>query len=151
MGNYIFFIGLFIITGALEDTGILKNLAMILSKNFGSTPKLFGMFLIIMSFVVSGFFDNIPFTATMIPVIKMLPSINSTFVNLNPYWWALSLGVCFGGNLTQIGASANIVAITMLLKYSKRSVSFKEYMKFSLIPSLISLIISIAYVEFRYF
>lgn len=150
-GTIFFFIGLFIITGALEDTGILKNLAMILSKNFGSTPKLFGMFLIIMSFVVSGFFDNIPFTATMIPVIKMLPSINSTFVNLNPYWWALSLGVCFGGNLTQIGASANIVAITMLLKYSKRSVSFKEYMKFSIIPSLISLIVSIAYVEFRYF
>ncbi|ONN26469.1 citrate transporter [Thermosipho affectus] len=146
-----FFIGLFIITGALEDTGILKQVALVLSENFGNSPRLFGLGLIVMSFFVSGFFDNIPFTATMIPVIKMLPSINSSFSNLMPYWWALSLGVCYGGNFTPIGASANIVAITMLVKYSKKNVSFKDFFKFSVIPSLVSLIISIVYIEIRYF
>lgn len=150
-GTIFFFIGLFIITGALEDTGILKQVAVFFSKEFGSSPRLFGMVLIIMSFFVSGFFDNIPFTATMIPVIKMLPSINASFVNLTPFWWALSLGVCYGGNLTPIGASANIVAITMLLKYSNKKVSFVDYMKFSLVPSIISLLIAILYVEIRYF
>lgn len=150
-GTIFFFLGLFIITGALEDTGILKQVAVFFSKEFGSSPRLFGMVLIIMSFFVSGFFDNIPFTATMIPVIKMLPSINASFVNLTPFWWALSLGVCYGGNLTPIGASANIVAITMLLKYSNKKVSFVDYMKFSLVPSIISLLIAILYVEIRYF
>ncbi|ABR31420.1 citrate transporter [Thermosipho melanesiensis] len=146
-----FFIGLFIITGALEDTGILRQIALVLSENFGDTPSIFGIGLIVTSFFISGFFDNIPFTATMIPVIKMLPTINASFSNLMPFWWALSLGVCYGGNFTPIGASANIVAITMLIKYSKRSVSFKEFLKFSLVPSIISLIISILYVEIRYF
>lgn len=150
-GTIFFFIGLFIITGALEDTGILKQVAVFFSKEFGSSPRLFGIVLIIMSFFVSSFFDNIPFTATMIPVIKMLPSINASFVNLTPFWWALSLGVCYGGNLTPIGASANIVAITMLLKYSNKKVSFVDYMKFSLVPSIISLLIAILYVEIRYF
>jgi len=150
-GTIFFFIGLFIITGALEDTGILKQVAVFFSKEFGSSPRVFGMVLIIMSFFVSGFFDNIPFTATMIPVIKMLPTINPSLVNLTPFWWSLSLGVCFGGNLTPIGASANIVAITMLLKYSNKKVSFVDYMKFSFVPSIISLVIAILYVEIRYF
>lgn len=150
-GTIFFFIGLFILTGALEDTGILRMFAIFLSEKFGSSPRIFGMALIIMSFIISGFFDNIPFTATMIPVIKMLPTISSTFTNIMPFWWALSLGVCFGGNFTQIGASANLVAVTMLFKYSKKSVSFKKYLKFSLIPSIISLIVSVLYVEIRYF
>jgi len=150
-GTIFFFIGLFIITGALEDTGILKQVAMFFSSEFGSSPRLFGLVLIIMSFIISGFFDNIPFTATMIPVIKMLPTINTSLSNLTPFWWGLSLGVCFGGNLTPIGASANIVAITMLLKYSNKKVTFSDYMKFSLVPSIISLIVAIIYVEIRYF
>ncbi|MDN5324690.1 MAG: hypothetical protein PWP02_400 [Thermosipho sp. (in: thermotogales)] len=150
-GTIFFFIGLFIITGALEDTGILKQVAMFFSREFGSSPRLFGLVLIVMSFIISGFFDNIPFTATMIPVIKMLPTINTSLSNLTPFWWGLSLGVCFGGNLTPIGASANIVAITMLLKYSNKKVTFSDYMKFSLVPSIISLMVAIIYVEIRYF
>ncbi|MBO8160231.1 MAG: anion permease [Thermosipho sp. (in: Bacteria)] len=149
-GTIFFFIGLFIITGALEDTGILKQIAIFFSERFGSSPRLFGMVLIVMSFFISGFFDNIPFTATMIPVIKLLPTINFSFSNLMPFWWGLSLGVCYGGNLTPIGASANIVAITMLLKYSNRKVSFKDYMKFSIVPSMISLVVAVVYVEIRY-
>ncbi|SHH22027.1 ArsB/NhaD family transporter [Thermosipho atlanticus] len=149
-GTIFFFIGLFIITGALEDTGILKQIAIFFSEKFGESPKLFGMLLIVMSFIISGFFDNIPFTATMIPIIKMLPGINVAFSNLTPFWWALSLGVCYGGNLTPIGASANIVALTMLLKYSNTKVSFKDFMKFSLVPSLISLAVAILYIEYRY-
>ncbi|MDK2885816.1 MAG: hypothetical protein PWP54_374 [Thermosipho sp. (in: thermotogales)] len=150
-GTIFFFIGLFIITGALEDTGILKQVAMFFSREFGSSPRLFGLVLIVMSFIISGFFDNIPFTATMIPVIKMLPTINTSLSNLTPFWWGLSLGVCFGGNLTPIGASANIVAITMLQKYSNKKVTFSDYMKFSLVPSIISLMVAIIYVEIRYF
>ncbi|QTA37504.1 anion permease [Thermosipho ferrireducens] len=150
-GTIFFFIGLFIITGALEDTGILSTVANILSNNLGDSPRMFGIVLMIASFFISGFFDNIPFTATMLPVIKMLPEINVNLTNLTPFWWGLSLGVCFGGNLTPIGASANIVAITMVSKYSNSKITFKDYMKLAIIPSLISLVISIVYVELRYF
>ncbi len=146
-----FFIGLFLLTGALEETGVLNFLAHSLEQNFGGSLAVFLPIMYIVAFVFSGFVDNIPFTATMIPVIKHLPSLNPTvFSNLDPLWWTLSIGVCFGGNLTPIGASANVVALTLLKKYEGKDVSYGRYMRFSLVPTLISMVMGLVYIFIRY-
>ncbi|HOO32392.1 MAG TPA: ArsB/NhaD family transporter [Thermotogota bacterium] len=146
-----FFIGLFLLTGALEETGILHFLANSLEEHFGSSLTVFLPVMYLVAFIFSGFVDNIPFTATMIPVIKHLPTLNPTvFSNLDPLWWTLSIGVCFGGNLTPIGASANVVAITFLKKYEGKDVSYGSYLKFSLIPTLISMVMGLLYIFIRY-
>jgi Na+/H+ antiporter NhaD/arsenite permease-like protein len=146
-----FFIGLFLLTGALEETGVLNFLAHSLSENFGSSLALFLPVMYLVAFFFSGFIDNIPFTATMIPIIKHLPNLNPTvFSNLDPLWWTLSIGVCFGGNLTPIGASANVVALTLLKKYQGKEVSYGRYLRFSLVPTLVSMVAGLIYVFVRY-
>ncbi len=146
-----FFIGLFLLTGALEETGVLNRLADFLELNFGGSLILFLPVLFAVSFIFSGFVDNIPFTATMIPVIKHLPNLNpSVFSDLHPVWWTLSLGVCFGGNLTPIGASANVVALSMLKKYKGKDISYGQFMRFALLPSAISFGTALVYIFLRY-
>jgi Na+/H+ antiporter NhaD/arsenite permease-like protein len=150
-GTIFFFIGLFLLTGALEETGVLNALAYFLESNFGHSLMIFLPVMYLVAFVFSGFVDNIPFTATMIPVIKHLPVLNPTvFADLSPVWWTLSIGVCFGGNLTPIGASANVVALTMLKKYSGKEISFGGYLKFAFLPSLTSFVAGLIYIFIRY-
>lgn len=147
-----FFVGLFLITGALEDTGVLERLAGYLEKAFGSSEKVFGLSLFSTSFIMSGFVDNIPFTATMIPIIRSLPRINpEVFVNLKPLWWALSLGACLGGNLTPIGASANVVALAILEKSQNNRVTFWKFLKGTLVTNILVFIIAAIYIDIRYF
>jgi len=96
--------------------------------------------------IVSGFIDNIPFAATMIPVIKQLPQINpGAFSNIQPFWYALSLGACLGGNLTPVGASANVVGLSLLKKHKGIDISFKDFMKFGSVAVGISLVLSNVY------
>ena len=134
-----FFMGLFILTGALEDTGVLRSVADFLESNFGMSLMVFAPVLYTFSFFLSGFVDNIPFTATMIPVIKHLPEINSqVFSNLDPIWWSLSVGVCMGGNLTAIGASANVVAISLMKKHYGSKMSFTKYFLYALPVTMMS-------------
>ena len=92
--------------------------------------------------IVSGFLDNIPFTITMIPIVKLM--LETTPIPNDILWWALSLGACFGGNLTMIGASANIVSVGMA-KQSKVNISFVEFMKSSALITIITLIIASVY------
>ncbi|HPE69522.1 MAG TPA: ArsB/NhaD family transporter [Thermotogota bacterium] len=146
-----FFVGLFLITGALEETGVLQTVAHFLESRFGGSLSLFQPALFGFSFVMSGLVDNIPFTATMIPVIKHLPDLNPTmFTNLNPLWWSLSLGVCLGGNLTAIGASANVIGISLMRKHYHIKMGFVEFLKHSWIASLISLVVGVGYILIRY-
>jgi len=130
---------------------VLNRLADFLELNFGGSLILFLPVLFAVSFIFSGFVDNIPFTATMIPVIKHLPNLNpSVFSDLHPVWWTLSLGVCFGGNLTPIGASANVVALSMLKKYKGKDISYGQFMRFALLPSAISFGTALVYIFLRY-
>ena len=129
----IFFTGLFVVVGILEEIGLISLLAKIVIGITGGEPWITFHAIIWMSAIASAFIDNIPFTATMVPIIETLnlsPSINFTFGNLdiNPLWWALALGADLGGNGTLIGSSAGVVAVGISLKYGHK-ISFIRWFK----------------------
>ena len=101
-----FFAGLFVIVGALAETGVIGMLANGLIDATGGNVFITMLVLLIGSAVISSFLDNIPFVATMIPILL---AMESTGMDVTPLWWAVSLGACLGGNGTLIGASANVV------------------------------------------
>ena len=147
----LFFFGLFIIVGGLEETGILKKLAEHLVTISMGSFKLAEILILNVSGIASAFVDNIPYTATMIPIIKKLPNVHpSLFFNLQPLWWALSLGACLGGNGTSIGASANVVGLALLKRFAKREISFTEFMKVGAVVLIVSLTVSSMYMILRY-
>ena len=104
-----FFIGLFIVVHGLDSTGLLKLLADNVLALTGGNLSATAMVILWASAILSAFVDNIPFVATMIPLIKAMAPTFGGPEGLMPLWWALSLGACLGGNGTLIGASANLV------------------------------------------
>lgn len=147
-GTILFFFGLFIMTGGLVETGILKDFTYVLVDIAGKSMRSFAMMLIGVSGIISGFVDNIPFTATLIPVIKNLQHVNpETFSNLKPLWYSLSLGACLGGNFTPIGASANIISLAMLKQFKNEEIKFIDFLKFSVLIVAVNLIFSAIYIE----
>ncbi|MEW9122621.1 MAG: ArsB/NhaD family transporter [Thermotaleaceae bacterium] len=142
-----FFLFLFILVGTLEDLGIIE---MIAKGVIGITQGnlLFTAFLILwISGIASAFLDNIPFVATMIPLIHSIGSLTS--MNIEPLWWALALGACLGGNGTLVGASANVVVAGILEKHRHR-ISFMDYMKIGFPLMLLSIVISTVYLYLFY-
>jgi len=137
-----FFVGLFILVGALEEYGVIEWIAHNVFLNVGDNPYVVVLVVEWVAGIASGFLDNIPFTITMIPIIEIMNDANPQFQNL--LWWALALGACLGGNITIIGASANIVSIGIAKKYGVK-ISFLDFMKFGAVISLISLIIASLY------
>ncbi len=132
----LFFSGLFILVGILEEKGVIEWIARTIFLRSEHNPYVMMLTVLWVSGLVSGFIDNIPFTITMIPIVRLM--LESQAVPHNVLWWALSLGACLGGNLTLIGASANIVSCGMAKKYGY-AVSFFEYMRTSAIATIISL------------
>ncbi|WP_124065525.1 ArsB/NhaD family transporter [Clostridium sp. E02] len=121
----LFFIGLFVVVGGLKDTGVIQMLA---NGLLGITKghQIITMVVILwISAVVSGFLDNIPFVATMIPLIL---TMQSSGMVVEPLWWALSLGACLGGNGTLVGASANVV-LSDISKKNGYPITFAYYLK----------------------
>ncbi|MCR1934639.1 ArsB/NhaD family transporter [Clostridium tepidum] len=141
-GTIFFFIGLFIMTGVLEDVGIMEILAQKTLSLTKGNLVMTGIFVLWISAIASAFIDNIPFVATMIPLIKAMGTMGG--MDIVPLWWALSLGACLGGNGTMIGASANLVVIGIAEK-SGYKISFKDYFKLGFPVMLVSIIISTAY------
>lgn len=137
-----FFLGLFVITGAMEHVGLMSEIAHLLVNISRGSTTLLASIIVWASGIISGFVDNIPFTAAMIPVIKQLPTINPTFSNIEPFWYSLALGACLGGNLTPVGASANVIGLSLLKKYKNQYISFTKFLKYGFIVALISLGIS---------
>ncbi|MBR2520017.1 MAG: ArsB/NhaD family transporter [Selenomonadaceae bacterium] len=142
-----FFGGLFILVGALVETGVIKMLAEEAIKITQGDVTLTAMIILWMSALASAFIDNIPFVATMIPLIKDMGAMGLT--NLDPMWWSLALGACLGGNGTLIGASANVVVASMAAQRG-RAISFIGFMKVAFPLMILSIIISTVYVYFRY-
>ena len=140
----LFFIGLFILVGILEEKGVIDWIAHNVFLKIGDNPYVVVLTVLWVSGIASGFLDNIPFTITMIPVVQLM--MQTSPVPNNILWWALALGACFGGNLTMIGASANIVSIGMA-KQSGVNISFLEFMKTSAIITLVCLCIASAYLS----
>ncbi len=135
----LFFAGLFILVGVLEHKGVIEWLAQNIFLKIGDNPYVMVLTVLWVSGIVSGFLDNIPFTITMIPIVRLM--LEATPIPNNILWWALALGACFGGNLTMIGASANIVSVGMA-KQAKVHISFLEFMKASATITIITLIIA---------
>ncbi len=135
----LFFAGLFILVGVLEHKGVIEWVAHNVFLRIGDNPYVMVLTVLWVSGIISGFLDNIPFTITMIPIVHLM--LEATPIPNNILWWALSLGACFGGNLTMIGASANIVSVGMA-KQAKVNISFLEFMRASVVITMITLVIA---------
>ena len=144
-----FFVGLFMIVGGLKETGVLDIIARFILKITHSDMQLTSLALIWFSGILSAVIDNVPFVATMIPLIKSMQASFGT-ASINPLWWSLALGACLGGNGTLIGASANIVSVG-IAKKSGHPISFWTFTKHSFFLMIMSLLVSTGYVYLRYF
>ncbi|TEB14148.1 Inner membrane protein YbiR [Pelotomaculum sp. FP] len=144
-----FFIGLFVIIGALEEVGVIEMVAKWALETTGGNMLPTGMLILWLSAIASAFVDNIPFVATMIPLIQDMGRLGG-IADLNFLWWALSLGACLGGNGTLIGASANVVVVGMAEKRGVR-VTFVEFMKVAFPLMLLSILICTGYLLLFYF
>ena len=137
-----FFVGLFVLVGGLEVNGIINWMAAKTMQMTGGEPVATTMSVLWLSAIMSAFVDNIPFVATMIPLVKDMGAMG--YANLEPLWWALSLGACLGGNGTVIGASANVVALGLARQHNLR-VSFMKYFCVGFPLMLMSVFISAVY------
>ncbi len=142
-----FFAGLFVLVGALVETGVIKMLAAEAIKVTNGSVTATAILILWMSAIASAFIDNIPFVATLIPLIKDMGEMG--LANLEPMWWSLALGACLGGNGTLIGASANVVVASMAAQRGK-PISFIEFMKTAFPLMILSIIISMVYIWVRY-
>jgi len=138
-----FFVGLFVVVGALEEVGVIEAMARWSLDVTGGNMIPTAMLILWLSAIASAFVDNIPFVATMIPLIQDMGRLGG-IADLNLLWWSLSLGACLGGNGTAIGASANVVVLGMAEKEGLH-ISFVNYMKIAFPLMLISIVVSTGY------
>ena len=141
-----FFAGLFIIVGGLAETGVIEMLAQALIDVTGGNVFITMLVLVFASAVISSFLDNIPFVATMIPILL---AMEATGMDVTPLWWAVSLGACLGGNGTLIGASANVV-LSDIAKKNGHTITFIDYLKTGFPIMVMSVVIAAIYLVFRF-
>ncbi len=140
-----FFIGLFITVEAIVEVGLIEMIADAALRLTGGNLPLTSMLLIWFSAIASGIVDNIPYTATMIPIVESLGQA----MPAEPLWWSLALGADLGGNLTLVGAAANVV-VASLAEKSGHPISFKHFLRFGVIVTVMSLVLASGYVWLRY-
>ena len=141
-----FFAGLFVIVGALAETGVIGMLANGLIDATGGNVFITMLVLLIGSAVISSFLDNIPFVATMIPILL---AMESTGMDVTTLWWAVSLGACLGGNGTLIGASANVVLSDISKKHGYE-ITFAKFFKTGFPIMLLTILIAGVYLVVRF-
>ena len=143
-----FFVGLFIIIGGLEASGGIALMAKWLLEVTQGSQTATSMIILWASGILSGIIDNIPYTATMAP---MIAAIEQTMGHAyaHPLWWSLALGACLGGNMTIIGAAANVIVSENAHK-AGYPISFMQFLKYGIIVTMISLVLSTAYIYLRY-
>lgn len=140
-----FFIGLFITVEAVVQVGIIEVVADAALRLTGGNLSLTSMMLLWLSALASGVVDNIPYTATMIPVVENL----GQSMPIMPLWWSLALGACLGGNITLVGAAANVV-VANLAEKSGHPISFGSFLRYGVPTTLLSLVLATAYIWLRY-
>lgn len=148
LDTLMFFTGLFILVGGLEKTGVIKMIAEEGLKLVDGDLKVLTFLILILSGIASAFVDNIPFTATMIPLIMDIQKMLG--LSADYLWWSLALGACFGGNGTLIGASPNVIIMSEAAKEGYQ-VSFLQFFLVCFPIMLLSLAVSSVYIYFRYF
>lgn len=144
-----FFIGLFIIIGGFEASGGISYLAEKLIAVTNGSLDLACIFVLWGSGLISGVVDNIPYTATMAPLIAEVQHTMPHPNDVHPLWWALSLGACLGGNLTIIGAAANVI-VCETAESKGYKITFMEFLKYGSTATFISLLMSTAYIYLRF-
>ncbi|WP_296559112.1 ArsB/NhaD family transporter [uncultured Acetobacterium sp.] len=142
-----FFIGLFILVGGIEATGVIEILAKDVLLLTHGDVFMTTLSILWVSAIASAFIDNIPFVATMIPMITEMGQLSG--IDIYPLWWALSLGACLGGNGTIIGASANVVAIGIAEAQGYR-ITFGHFFRVAFPFMILTIIIATVYMIFRY-
>lgn len=142
-----FFVGLFVLVSGLVETGVISKLAAHAIELTGGNPVATSILILWLSAIASAFLDNIPFVATMIPMIQEMG--NMGVENLEPLWWSLALGACLGGNGTLIGASANLIVAGMSAKEG-HPLKFITFMKYGFPLMLISVVLANIYIYVRY-
>ena len=143
-----FFIGLFMVVGGLEMVGVLDMIAGAISKMSSGHALITVILVLAISALASAFVDNIPFAATMIPVIKMLAQVEG--MPLATLAWALSIGTDIGGSATPIGASANVVGISVAARHGY-IITWKKYCKAAVPATLMVIVIATVMIYLRYF
>ena len=142
-----FFIGLFIAVGGLIETGIIGSLAQKAVELTGGDVTMTSLLVLWLSAIVSSVLDNIPFVATMIPLIQNMGAMGVS--NLDPVWWSLALGACLGGNGTLVGASANLIVAGLAAERGV-NITFIKYFKVGFPVMLLTIVLSTVYVYLRY-
>ena len=146
----LFFAGLFVMVGALVKTGVVGEIAQSAIDLTGGDALSTTMLILGVSIPVSGIIDNIPYVATMAPIVSELGASLPGGTDQNVLWWALALGADFGGNLTAVGASANVVMLG-IAKRSDNPISFWEFTRKGFVVTIMSAILSALYLWLRYF
>ncbi len=142
-----FFIGLFIAVGGLIEVGVIGKLAKAAVEITGGDVTATSLLVIWLSAIVSSVLDNIPFVATMIPLIQNMGAMGVS--NLEPIWWSLALGACLGGNGTLVGASANLIVAGLAADRGVR-ITFIDYFKVGFPIMILTIVMATVYVYFRY-
>lgn len=144
-----FFIGLFILVGGLVELGVIRKSAEFLMRSTSGDMRLTSVIIIWASGLFSAIVDNIPYVATMIPLVQDIASTVGREASM-PIWWSLSLGACLGGNGTLVGASANVVAAGIATKSGYR-ITFLDFTKYGALFTFVSLVMSTIYIVVRYY
>lgn len=145
----VFFMGLFVMVGALVETGVIGSFAHLLAQATGERLWVTTILLLLASLVLSGIVDNIPYVAVMAPVVGALAQAQPTG-HTSVLWWALLLGADLGGNATAVGASANVVVIG-LAKRNGTPISFWQFTRYGLMVAGASGLLALPYLWLRYF
>ncbi|MDC8980713.1 ArsB/NhaD family transporter [Mycobacterium marinum] len=146
----LFFVGLFIMVGALVKTGVVTQVAQMAVTATGGNTLLATMVILAASLVISGIVNNVPYAATMTPIVAELVPVLVDKGNPDVLWWALALGTDFGGNLTAIGASANVIVLG-IAKRADNPISFWEFTRKGIVVTTMSLVLAAIYLWVRYF
>lgn len=142
-----FFVGLFVLVSGLIETGVIAKLAAQAIELTNGDPVATSLLILWLSAIASAFLDNIPFVATMIPMIQEMGNMGVS--DLEPLWWSLALGACLGGNGSLIGASANLIVAGMSAKEG-HPISFVKFLKYGFPLMILSIVFATFYVYFRY-
>ncbi len=144
-----FFIGLFMVVGGLEQVGLLEDIGQWATEVTGGSTAAGVMMILWMSALLSGFVDNIPYTATILPIVEELTASAEAGAAPNIYWWSLAIGADMGGNLTVIAASANVLVANLAAR-SGHTISFGEFFRYGSVTTLGTMLIASAYLWLRY-
>jgi Na+/H+ antiporter NhaD/arsenite permease-like protein len=146
----LFFAGLFILVGSLVKTGVIAELARLAADVSGGSPLLATMLILVVSAVLSGLIDNIPYVATMTPVVADLAATIPEPGHAQALWWALAIGAGFGGNMTAVGASANVVMLGIAAREGY-AIRFWEFTRKGAVVTALTIAVAAPYLWLRYF